>query len=165
MDKFIFPAYFIILEIEEDKEVSIVLGRPFLAMGRALSDVHKGELKPRVQDEEVTFKVLNSIKHPHDNDKCFKIDVIEATMSSQLGQLKPLETRLTYEDHTSCDDHVVQEYVKWMDSFRLNKRKYFESLGASPSRLTPFIEKPPSLKEKPLHATSDMPILGKHSYY
>ena len=44
MDKFIFPTYFIILDIQEDKEVPIILGRPFLAMGRAMIDVQKGEL-------------------------------------------------------------------------------------------------------------------------
>ena len=34
VDKFIFLAYFITLDIEEDKEVPIILGRPFLATGR-----------------------------------------------------------------------------------------------------------------------------------
>ena len=71
-------------------------------------------------------------------------------MSSHLGYAEPLETSLTHEDPASCDDDTVREYVNWMDSFGLNKRKYFESLGASPSRLTPSIERPPSLEEKPL---------------
>ena len=60
-------------------------------------------------------------------------------MSSQLGHSKPLETSLTHEDLALCDDNMVREYVNLMDSFRLNKRKYFESLGASPSHLTPSI--------------------------
>ena len=64
MDKFIFPTYFIILDMQEDKEVPIILGRPFLAMGRAMIDVQKGELGLRVQEEEVTFNVFNAIKHP-----------------------------------------------------------------------------------------------------
>ena len=40
-----------------------------------------------------------------------------------------------------------------MDSFGPNRRKYFESLGASPSQLTPSIEKPPIVEEKqlPIH--------------
>ena len=46
--KFIFPADFIILDMEEDKEVPMTLGRPFLITGRALIDVKKGELKLRV---------------------------------------------------------------------------------------------------------------------
>ena len=37
-----------------------------------------------------------------------------------------------------------------MDSFGQNKRKYFESLGSSSSRLIPSIEKPPFLKGKQL---------------
>ena len=40
-DKFIFPADFTILDMEKVKEVPIILGRPFLAMGKALIDVQK----------------------------------------------------------------------------------------------------------------------------
>lgn len=45
VDKFIFPADFIILDMEEDLNVPIILGRPFLATGQALIDVQKGEQK------------------------------------------------------------------------------------------------------------------------
>ena len=33
IDKFIFPVDFVILDMEEDREVPIILGRPFLATG------------------------------------------------------------------------------------------------------------------------------------
>ena len=36
VDKFIFPADFIVLDMEEDKEIPIILGRPFLATGRVM---------------------------------------------------------------------------------------------------------------------------------
>ena len=35
--------------------------------------------------------------------------MIEAIVSSQLGHSEPLETNLTHEDPTSCDDNVVRE--------------------------------------------------------
>ncbi|XP_024984071.1 uncharacterized protein LOC112519998 [Cynara cardunculus var. scolymus] len=41
VDKFIFPADFIILDFEADKDIPIILGRPFLATGRTLIDVQK----------------------------------------------------------------------------------------------------------------------------
>ncbi|KAM6583489.1 hypothetical protein CsatB_010491 [Cannabis sativa] len=44
VDKFIFPADFIILDYEEDMEILIILGRPFLATGRTLIDVEKESL-------------------------------------------------------------------------------------------------------------------------
>ena len=44
VDKFIFPADFIVLDMEEDSEIPIILGKLFLAIGRAMIDVQKGEL-------------------------------------------------------------------------------------------------------------------------
>ena len=67
-----------------------------------------------------------------------------------MGPSEPLKTSLIHDDPFSCEDETVQEYVKRMDSFGPNRRKYFESLGASPSRLTPSIEKPLIMEEKQL---------------
>ena len=47
--------------MEEDEEIPIILGRPFLATNRAMIDVHKGELELRVQDDEVRFIVFNVV--------------------------------------------------------------------------------------------------------
>jgi len=60
VDKFYFPANFIVLDMEEDSNVPLILGRPFLATGRTLIDVEEGELILRVQDEQVTFRVFKA---------------------------------------------------------------------------------------------------------
>ena len=39
--KFIFPVDFVVIGMEEDKQVSLLLGRSFLAIGAALIDVKK----------------------------------------------------------------------------------------------------------------------------
>ena len=41
VESFIFPADFVILDCEVDFEVPIILGRPFLATGRALVNMEK----------------------------------------------------------------------------------------------------------------------------
>ena len=41
--KFIFLADFIVLDMEEDKEIAIILGKPFLTIGRAMIDVQRRE--------------------------------------------------------------------------------------------------------------------------
>ena len=53
--------------------------------------------------------------------------------------------------------------MKWMDSFGPNKRKYFESLGASPSRLVSSVEKPSTLEEKKILAHLKYAYLGEAS--
>ncbi|XP_062080787.1 uncharacterized protein LOC133785581 [Humulus lupulus] len=73
LDKFIFPVDFIILDYEEDRDVLIILGRPFLATGRTLIDVEKGELTIRAQDEQVTFKDFNPIRSLNEVEACLAI--------------------------------------------------------------------------------------------
>ena len=138
VDKFIFLADFIVFDMEEYKEVPIILGIPFLAIDWALIAVQKGELRLRVQDEEVTFNVFNSIKHPMESESYFISNIVEVIVCSQKDHIDPnLETSLIYGDSPDIIDDEAREYVLWMDSFGKNKRKYFESLGSSSSRLIP----------------------------
>ena len=54
--KFIFPVDFIVMDMEEDTQVPLLVGRPFLAIGAALIDMKKGEFTLRVGEEAVHFK-------------------------------------------------------------------------------------------------------------
>ena len=62
IDKFIFPVDFVVLDIEEDREVPIILGRPFLATVQALIDVREDNLTLRVNGEEVKFNISQAMK-------------------------------------------------------------------------------------------------------
>ncbi|PIN18012.1 hypothetical protein CDL12_09323 [Handroanthus impetiginosus] len=75
VDKFIFPADFVVLDMEVDSEIPIILGRPFLANGRTLIDVQKGELTMRVQDQQITFNVFKAMKFPNESDECFAVSL------------------------------------------------------------------------------------------
>ena len=59
--KFIFPVDFVVMKMEEDTQVPLLLGRPFLAIGAALIDVQKGELTLRVGNEVVHFNLNKSL--------------------------------------------------------------------------------------------------------
>ncbi|XP_024984058.1 uncharacterized protein LOC112519984 [Cynara cardunculus var. scolymus] len=73
VDKFIFPADFLVLDYEADRNVPIILGRPFLATGRTLIDVQKGELTIRVNDQQVTFNVFKTLKFNGKIEDCSSI--------------------------------------------------------------------------------------------
>ncbi|XP_016173223.1 uncharacterized protein LOC107615695 [Arachis ipaensis] len=74
---FIFPADFVMLDMEEDKNAFIILGRPFLVIGRALIDVQKGELTLRVNEEKVVLNVLEALQRPNDFEGCIIPQVSE----------------------------------------------------------------------------------------
>ncbi|XP_070032583.1 uncharacterized protein [Nicotiana tomentosiformis] len=57
VDKFVFHVDFIVVNMEENKEVPLILGRPFLATGRAILYIHERRLMLRVDDKTVTFEM------------------------------------------------------------------------------------------------------------
>ncbi|KAK2428208.1 hypothetical protein QL285_026743 [Trifolium repens] len=76
--EFVFPADFVILDMDEDAgNEPLLLGRLFLATGRALIDVEMGELMLRTHGEQVMFNVFQAMKHNDDEPQCFKVDVVE----------------------------------------------------------------------------------------
>ncbi|XP_073147962.1 uncharacterized protein [Henckelia pumila] len=84
VDKFIFPVDFLVLDMEEDLDMPLILGRPFLATGKALIDVQMGKLILRVGEDQVIFNVFKALKHPDDEHMCFSIDVIDALSAEFL---------------------------------------------------------------------------------
>ena len=55
VESFICPENFVILDCEVNFEAPIILGRPFIATGRALVCMEKGQMKFRLNNEEATF--------------------------------------------------------------------------------------------------------------
>ncbi|KAL2539433.1 Uncharacterized protein Adt_00411 [Abeliophyllum distichum] len=90
--KFIFPADFIILDMCEDRDVPLILGRPFLATSGAVIDVQKGKLMLKVNDEHITFNVFKTIKFSSSPNSCFEINATDqkkintSTLKNQSDQ-------------------------------------------------------------------------------
>ncbi|GJZ52766.1 reverse transcriptase domain-containing protein [Tanacetum coccineum] len=61
---FHFPTDFVVVDFEADPRVPLILGRSFLRTSRALIDVYEGELVLRDGNEQITFHVNSTSKHP-----------------------------------------------------------------------------------------------------
>ena len=78
VDKLIFPADFVVLEMEEDVEIPIILGRPFLATEEALIDVREGKLVLRLEGEyQVTFNVFKKMKYPIEPNDVLRVELVD----------------------------------------------------------------------------------------
>ncbi|XP_016549208.2 uncharacterized protein LOC107849050 [Capsicum annuum] len=62
VDKFILLVDFVVLNYEIDQEVHIILGHTLLATERAIVNLQMGEIKFRVKEDEVSFKIYKSKK-------------------------------------------------------------------------------------------------------
>lgn len=64
VENFIFPTGFLILDMEEDKDITLILDRPFLTTGRALIDVQNEQLILRLGKYQFSFNVFKEMKLP-----------------------------------------------------------------------------------------------------
>ncbi|XP_058722056.1 uncharacterized protein LOC131593535 [Vicia villosa] len=75
--QFYIPTDFIIMDIKEDVNTPIILGRPFLATVGAIIDVKKGKLTFEVGEEKVEFILTQFLQAPAIEDTCYLVDVID----------------------------------------------------------------------------------------
>ncbi|KAK7401104.1 hypothetical protein VNO78_12418 [Psophocarpus tetragonolobus] len=120
VDKFMFPLDFVVMDMEEDSDVPLILGRPFMKTARVIIDVDDGNLKVRVQDDEVNLDVFEAMKHPSDKKECFRIDVLDEIYMEAQGSCSKtdsLEKALVgYINKVDIDnDKQIQKCLKELD--------------------------------------------------
>nr|GEW98939.1 reverse transcriptase domain-containing protein [Tanacetum cinerariifolium] len=88
VDKFTFPADFIILEMEYDSKVPLIVGQPFLHTADAVIRVKQKQLNLGVGTGRMIFNIDPAMKHSYLNDDtCFSIDVIDEILEEYFDAL------------------------------------------------------------------------------
>lgn len=86
---FLFPNDFLILNMVEDFETPLLIGRTFLATGRALINVKLGEIILRLKKERIIFNVFEAMKHHKENPQCYRVDVMEEIVQKVVACESP----------------------------------------------------------------------------
>ncbi|XP_073033736.1 uncharacterized protein [Primulina eburnea] len=151
--------------MEEDHDAPLIFGRPFLATGRALIDVHKGELTLRVGGEEVIFNIYHAMKGSNEVSTCKSINVIDSCMSLDCaGMRDPLESCLIGAAGTVDEDNwEVKEQLVALDALPKEKRKDAPHDELNVNEKLEVKPPSPDLKELPSHLC--YAFLGEKSTY
>ncbi|XP_070039866.1 uncharacterized protein [Nicotiana tomentosiformis] len=166
--KFVLSADFVILDCHVDEEIPIILGRPFLATGRALIDCETGELKMRLNNEEIIFNIQQSMRKPSDFANCSLVEVVDVILQEEdetLNVKDPLEACLI--NLEEMDGEGLAEWVMALEGQGFWKREpqfeplHLEERATPPTK--PSIEEPPQLDLKPLPAHLRYAFLGPNS--
>ncbi|KAJ0743501.1 putative aspartic peptidase domain superfamily [Helianthus annuus] len=86
VDRFVFPADFVVLDMETDEKVPLILGRPFLNTAKALIDVFLGTITLRAGDESVVFEV-NTTRGSSD-----RVEAVASVEESEMKESKKIES-------------------------------------------------------------------------
>ena len=60
--KFVIPADFVVLEMEEDLEIPILFGRPFFMIAGVIIDMRRGKITLKDDNDHMEFDVFNIMK-------------------------------------------------------------------------------------------------------
>ncbi|XP_074363924.1 uncharacterized protein LOC141704610 [Apium graveolens] len=77
VDRFVIPCDFVVLEMNEDVDILIILGRPFLATAGPNIDVKAGKLTLNAGEEKVDFDLNQAVKGLSVKTGCYLVDVRE----------------------------------------------------------------------------------------
>ncbi|XP_070662220.1 uncharacterized protein [Malus domestica] len=119
VDNLYLPADFVILDMDEDMQTPIILGRPFMATARTLIDVEAGTLTLRVQDQSVMFSLFEATKRPGDVHDCMRVDVLDSLLHAEIMPRltsDPLLNVLHGFENKNTEDEEVFEYVSALKS-------------------------------------------------
>ncbi|CAN6556004.1 unnamed protein product [Malus baccata var. baccata] len=163
------PGNFVILDMDEDMQTPIILGRPFMATARTLIDVEAETLTLRVQDQSVVFTLFEATKRPVDVQDCMRVDALDSLLHDEIMPCLTSDPLLNVLH--GCENKNTEDEEPWK-VFLFNPppgwRHIFESLEEPKKLLQPSKVHPPKLELKvpPEHlkyaylgADSSLPVI------
>ncbi|XP_074266558.1 uncharacterized protein LOC141589835 [Silene latifolia] len=165
--KLVISCDFFVIDMPEDYNVPIILGRPCLATGGAMIDVKSGKLSLQVGEDRVEFELQKSMEAPSLGDTCCIVDILENPMEEhdpKASSMDPLETCLVSGYEVDDKDVETLAYVWMLDSAPIHEQApKFEVLevGKKEESSTP----PPTVELKPLTSSLKYEFLGDNSTF
>ncbi|XP_027101291.2 uncharacterized protein [Coffea arabica] len=162
VQKFIIPVDFVVLDMEEEVNVPIILGRPFLATASTIIDVKRGKFKFQIGQEEVEFDLSKVEKYPSFTDHVYSVDICDelALVMSQVNlDDDSLELCL---NGIGLQEEQVEEMTEFLQAqVPYKRRNAYEELGLSKGLPPPSCEQAPRLEFKPLSKRLKYAFLGE----
>nr|GFA30457.1 reverse transcriptase domain-containing protein [Tanacetum cinerariifolium] len=174
---FHFPADFVVVDFEPDPQVPLILGMCFLKTGRALIDVHKGELTLRIKNEAITYNLDQTLRYSANYNQMTanKIDVIDMACEEYSQEVRGFSNVTVSGNPTPYDDLIVSTTSPTLTSFGDSDFLLFEEADAflgleddpNSSEFNPFYYDPEGdiLLLKSILNNEPLPPLPNHAQY
>nr|GFB12632.1 reverse transcriptase domain-containing protein [Tanacetum cinerariifolium] len=129
---FHFPDDFVVVDFEPDPRVPLILGRYFLKTGRALIDVHKGELTLRIGNEAITYNLDQTVRYSANYNQMTanKINVIDMACEEYSQEVLGFSDVTISGNPTPRDDPIVSTMSPTLTPFKDSDFLLFEEADA-----------------------------------
>ena len=129
------------MKMEEDNQVPLLLGRPFLAIGAALIDVKKGELTLRVGNKAVHFNLNKSLTQPDvDAEICMVVEnssLISFDLISDCNLQHSInENEMNFQYLASVDYELLQSSLQNIETILILNKNNHENSSSQEEKVT-----------------------------
>ncbi|XP_074298536.1 uncharacterized protein LOC141629432 [Silene latifolia] len=151
--KFFIPVDLIVLDMAEDTQIPIILGRPFLHTAGVVIDVKHGRLTLEVGGDKVTFNLATTLAKPMKEDTCYVVDIVDESLFDYWTRSfirDPLEALIVldyYAEDVQVDYETMNTAIKGRE-FTIEKG---ETVNAIMETSYAVEVKKPELKPLPSH--------------
>jgi hypothetical protein len=97
--KFYILIDFIVIEMDEDPNTPLILGRSFLNTAGTQIDVRGGKLTFEIGKEKVKFDMIKALKYPTNDGNFYRVDMIDVIVKKKFEKLSvddPIDRLITY---------------------------------------------------------------------
>nr|GEV13765.1 hypothetical protein [Tanacetum cinerariifolium] len=177
IEKFYEISDFVVVDFEPDPRVPLILGRCLLKTGRALIDVHKGELTLRIRNEAITYNLDQTVRYSANYNQMTanKIDVIEMSCEEYSQEVFGFFDVTASGNPTPHDDPIISTTSPTLTPFGDSDFLLFEEADAflgleddpnSPN-INPFYYNPEGdiLLLKAILNSKPLPLILNHEQY
>nr|GEV19639.1 reverse transcriptase domain-containing protein [Tanacetum cinerariifolium] len=126
---FHFPADFVVVDFEPDPRVPLILGRCFLKTGRALIDMHKGELTLRIGNKAITYNLDQTSRYSANYNQ-ITANRIDAICEEYSQEILGFSDTTASGNPTPYDDPIVSTTSPTLTPFGDSDFLIFEEVDA-----------------------------------
>ncbi|XP_074347674.1 uncharacterized protein LOC141686545 [Apium graveolens] len=101
--RFVISCDFVVLEMNEDADIPIILGRPFLATTGTNIDVKASKLTLNVGEEKVDFDLNQDVKGFSVKTGCYLVDVMEELVNEVTDYTRGVEDKIDAHYSLACE--------------------------------------------------------------
>ena len=73
----VFPADFVVMDVEEDHEVPVILGHPFMSIASCIIDMGRKTLEMGFEDQKINFDLFEENKSVPEHNVCLQVMEVE----------------------------------------------------------------------------------------
>jgi len=85
----IFPTDFVVMDIEEDANIPVILGRPFMSTTSCVVDMGKKNLEMSLENQQISFDLFNEGRELMDQDVCLQVKVLDEKVLKERTKIDP----------------------------------------------------------------------------